>query len=283
MRSSAREAKLQALLFDSSEVHEGVDELIKTYQAFCAEDVRGTRLAHMVDMAQLTQQPDFVFDRTSLQDMSIPEAVLHPLAHFLNRKHTTIVYSSNSSSGISVSPMAKFLQKFSFRGVEYSTASCRMRNSHILFRPPEMDSPESLAKPEAGQITYAFLHHQIRVNLHCAQEDEGQARHPSVYLCIRPYLPAQPELKDIDESYQRFGFAGGFLSARKLAPPIIVDVSSIISHVAITPLEIRGCEALHILPMDRVSYLRLISREKRLMDGDRQSLAHADVDHRCRR
>jgi hypothetical protein len=44
------------------------------------------------------------------------------------------------------------------------------------------------------------------------------------------------------------------LSARRLGPPIIVDASSIISHVAITPLEIRGCEVLHILPMDRVSF-----------------------------
>jgi hypothetical protein len=258
MRSSAREAKLQALLFDHREMREGVDELVKVHQAFRAEDVRGTRLAHMVDMTQLTQQPDFVFDETCLRDMSIPEAVLLPLARFLNRKHTTTIYSSNGSSGISVSPNAKFLDKFSFRGVQYSTASCRVRNSHIFFRPPESDSTESLAKLEPGQIIYAFLHHQIRVDLHRTPED------PSICLCIRPYLPIELELKDVDESYRRFGFAGGFLSAQKLGPPIVIDASSIISHVAITPLEIRGCEVLHILPMDRVSCLALISREKRL-------------------
>jgi hypothetical protein len=264
MRSSAREAKLQALLFDHSEVREGVDELVKTYQAFRTEDVRGTRLAHMVDMAQLTQQPDFVFDETCLRDMSIPEAVLLPLAQFLNRKHTTTIYSSGGSYGISVSPKAKFLDKFSLRGVQYSTESCRICNSHILFRSPRPDSTESLAKPEPGQIIYAFLHYQIQVGLHRAPEDKGQVHYPSICLCVRPYLPVQPELKDVDESYQRFGVAGGFLSARKLGPPIVVDVSSIISHVAITPLEIRGCEVLHILPMDRVSRLPLIRREKRL-------------------
>lgn len=255
MRSSAREARLQGLLFDRKELHnKGVDGLIKTYQAFCAEDVRGTRLAHMIDMTQLAQQPDFVFDKSCLHDTNIPEAVLLPLARFLNRKHTTNIYSSDSSSGIPVSARAKFLDKFSFRGVQYSTASCRTRNSHILFRPPRPDSPESLAELEPGQIIYAFLHDQIQVNLHRAQEDEGQVHHASNCLCIRPYLPAQPEAKDVDESYRRFGFAGGFLSARRLGPPIIVDASSIISHVAITPLEIRGCEVLHILPMDRVSF-----------------------------
>jgi hypothetical protein len=260
MRSSAREAKLQALLFDHSGVRERVDELVKTYEAFRAEDVRGTRLAHMVDKAQLAQQPDFVFDETCLRDMSIPDAVLLPLAQFLNRKRSTTIYSSDNFSGISVSPKAKFLDKFSFRGVQYSTASYRICNSHVLFRPPKLDSTESLTKPEPGQIIHAFLHYQTQV--HRAPEDEAQVHHPSICLCIQPYLPVQPELKDVDESYQRFGFAGGFLSTRKLGLPIIIDAPSIISHVAITPLEIRGHEVLHILPMDRVSRLPLIIREK---------------------
>ena len=39
MHSSAREAKLQALLSDHSEVHERVAELAKTYKAILAEDV----------------------------------------------------------------------------------------------------------------------------------------------------------------------------------------------------------------------------------------------------
>lgn len=263
MRSSAREAKLRALFSDRSEVHEAVDELVTTYQAFCAEDVRGTRLAHMVDMARLTQEPDLVFDETCLRDMSLPKAVLRPLAQFLNRKRASTTYSSDGSSGpgISISSCVKSLDKFSFRGVQYSTASCRVRNSHILFRRAELHSPESLATPEPGQIVYAFLHQQSRVNPHHAQEDGRQVRYPFICLCVQPYLPVQPELKDVDESYRRFGFAGGFLSAQTLGPPIIVDPSSIMSHVAITPLEIRGYEVLHILPMDRVSCLHSISKE----------------------
>ena len=85
MHSSAKEVRLQALLFDHKELHnKGVDGLIKTYQAFCNEDVRGMCLAHMVDIAQLAQQPDFVFDKSHLYDMGIPEALLLPLAWFLN-------------------------------------------------------------------------------------------------------------------------------------------------------------------------------------------------------
>lgn len=39
LHSSAREAKLEALLADNSEVQERVGELAKTYEAFLAEDV----------------------------------------------------------------------------------------------------------------------------------------------------------------------------------------------------------------------------------------------------
>ena len=113
MHSSAREAKLHMLLFDHSEVCEHVSKLAKTYEAFLAEDVHGTHLAHMVNMASLTQQPDFIFDETCLLDMTLPDATLTLLVQFLNQKYRTTTYSTNSSTGILVSPRAKFLDKFS--------------------------------------------------------------------------------------------------------------------------------------------------------------------------
>lgn len=262
MRNSAREARLHALLFDHGEVCESVDELAKTYQAFLAEDVRGTRLAHMIDMAQLTQQPDLIFDETRLRDMILPDSVQLPLLEF-HQRHATTICSTDRSPDLSASCMAKFLDKFSFRGVQYSTASSRTRNSHVLFRPPELvpsESAELLAKPKAGQIIHAFLYPQI--NAHCAREDEGRVRYSTICLCIRPYLPVHPELSDVDKSYRRFGPAGGFLSARTIVGPlVIVDASNIISHVAVTPLTIRGYEVLHVLPMDRVSFLLFNCKE----------------------
>jgi hypothetical protein len=263
MRSSAKEAKLHALLFDHGEVRERVDELAKIYQAFLAEDVRGTRLAHMIDMSQLTQQPDLIFDEMGLRDMILPDDVLLPFLQFLHQKHATTIRSTDRSPGLSLLPRAKFLDKFSFRGVQYSTASSRTCNSHVLFRPPRLDSSESPTNPESGQIIHAFIHSQI--NTHHAREDEGRVRYSSICLCIQPYQPVQPELSDVDKSYRRFDFAGGFLSAQALGPPIIVDASSIISHVAVTRLKIRGYDVLHFLPMDRVSCPSLMSREELLL------------------
>ncbi len=96
-------------------------------------------------------------------------------------------------------------------------------------------------------------------------EDEGRVCYSSICLYIWPYLPIQLEFSDINKSYWRFGTAGGFLLAQTLGPPIIVDISSIISHIAVTPLKIREYEVLYVLSMDRVSCLPLISKEELLM------------------
>jgi hypothetical protein len=175
MRNSGREANLRALLSDHGEIRECVAELAKTYEAFLAEDSHGTRLAQMVDTTHQTQQSDFTFDETHLRESSLPDAILILLSQFLNQKHRTTIYSIDYPHSLMVSPRAKFLDKFSLRGVQYSTASCRMCNSHILFRPSKLDSSESSVRPEPGQITQIFLHSQPG-DLG-AEEDEGRRQH----------------------------------------------------------------------------------------------------------
>ncbi len=50
MRSSTREANLQALLEDDSEVCSHVGDLMEVYKGILAEDVCGTHLAHMMTL-----------------------------------------------------------------------------------------------------------------------------------------------------------------------------------------------------------------------------------------
>ena len=113
MHSSAREARLQALLSDHSEVREHVSELAKTYESILAEDPRGTHLAHMVGAMQLTQRQDIAFDETRLHDSNLTNAMLDLLVHFLNRKYRTPRYHTSGSLGSILSPRAKLLDKFS--------------------------------------------------------------------------------------------------------------------------------------------------------------------------
>jgi len=264
MHSSIREANLHALLSDDSEVRSHVGSLVEVYEGIRAQDVRGTRLAHMVDAVHLTrQEPNLVYDETRLRESNLPDFVLGPFVRFLNYKQQATVDSTvrDNPPGTAIHPEAKFLDKFSLRGVQYSTVSSRTRNSHILFRNLQSDACNVPSEPEPGQITHVFLHSGIPTSRTLPKR---KPLYPDVYICVRPYLSLQPELSNMDQMYRRFGFAGGFLCRRELASPVIICPSSIISHVAVTPLHIKGHPVLHILPMDRVRLLVRTSETKRL-------------------
>jgi len=249
MHSSVREANFQALLSDDSEVRSHVSDLVEVYEAIRTEDVRGTRLAHMVNAAHVTQpQSDLVYDGTRLRESSLPASALASFIQFLDCN-----YPVTAGSRDMISAEAKFLDSFSLRGVQYSTMSYRTRNSHILFRPFQPGSAsKALGHSKPGQITHIFLHSLPSSPHSRAQAAQGGSRRPDVYLCVQPYSFLQPELCDTDRMYRRFGFAGGFLCQRELAPIIVIEPPNIVCHVAVTPLNIKGHPLLHILPMDRV-------------------------------
>ena len=117
MHSSIREANLQALLLDDSEVRSRIGNLVAVYENICAEDVCGTRLAHMVDAVHLTQQgPSLVYNGTHLCGSSLPDSALIPFIQFLKRKEqaTGDTTSLDSPPGIAMHPEVKLLDKFSF-------------------------------------------------------------------------------------------------------------------------------------------------------------------------
>lgn len=282
MHSSVREANLQALLSDDSELRTHIGDLVGVYENTRAEDVRGTRLAHMVDAVRLTQQepgPNLIYDGTSLRVSSLPDSVLAPFVRFLTCKQQA-TGGSTSLDGLpgptAIPREAKFLDKFSLRGVEYSTERCRTRNSHVLLQCFQSDASGAPNHPVPGQITHIFFHSNVPVPY--SPPHDHNLLHPDFYLCVQPYVPLQPELSNIDQMYRKFGFAGGFVCRRELAPAIIIKPCDIISHVAVTPLDVKGHQVLHILPMDRVCPFLHTSRAKQLSADDLRT-AHADTPH----
>ncbi len=279
MRSSMREANLQALLSDDSQVRSHVGNLVEVYNTILAEDVRGTRLAHMIDAVHLTQQtPDFTYNRKSVHESSLPDAILAAFIQFLDFKHTEL-RTKNATEGPSngfASTKTKFLtlNKFSLRGVQYSTATSRVHDSHVFFRSPllEISKPPPHPDPTSGQITHIFLYSHVPVS--SSPASPSQPDYSSVYVCVRPYAPLRPspELNKIDQMYRRFGFTGGFLCQKEFSPPVIIEPSHIISHVAVTPIS--GHEVVHVLPMDRVSFSIFLEQKDKTRDF--QLLAHAD-------
>ena len=160
MRASTREANLQALLADDSEVRSHVGDLLEAYKSTLAEDVRGTRLAHLIDAVHLTQQTDFAYDRKRLRESRLPDAVLTVFIQFLYRKHPDLRAKDSTGSSSTTSVSAQFLDKFSLCGVQYSTATCRSRDSHLFFRSPSMKSP---ARSRTFSFIPTFLIHPRRL------------------------------------------------------------------------------------------------------------------------
>jgi hypothetical protein len=137
MHSSIREANLHALLSDNSKVCSHVGNLVEVYNGIHAQDVWGMHLAHMVDAVYLTwQEPNLVYDGACLHKSKLPDFVLAPFVWFLSYKQQAMVDSTGRDNppGTTIHHGAKFLDKFSLRGVQYSIASCQTHNSHILFR-----------------------------------------------------------------------------------------------------------------------------------------------------
>jgi hypothetical protein len=185
MHSSVREANLQALLLDDSEVHSHIGNLVKVYENICAEDVCRMRLANMVDVVHLMQQEsNLVYDGTRLCESSLPDSVLIPFIRFLKRKQqaTGGTTSLDSTLATAIHPEAKFLDKFSLRGVQYSTVKYRMHNSHIVFGHYQLDTSKAPSQPELGQIIYIFLH--PGVSTPHTTPSKHKPLHPDLYLYV---------------------------------------------------------------------------------------------------
>ncbi|SRR6266702_3331589 len=126
MHSSMREANLQALLEDDSEVRSRVGDLVEVYKGILAKDVCRMHLAHMTDTVHLTQKTaDIAYDGNSLCESSLPDAILAVFRQFLHCKHLGHREKDavEGSSASVASSKAKVLDRFSLHSVQYSTAS----------------------------------------------------------------------------------------------------------------------------------------------------------------
>lgn len=225
MHSFMREANFQALLSDDSEMCSHVSDLVEVYEAFQTEDVHKIHLAHMVDAAHVTQpQPDPAYDETHLHESKLPNSALASFIQFLNCKYNVTTGSSNPSSNLNslahtiISLEASFLDSFSLQGVQYLTKNYRMHNSHILFWSIQGDASMAPGHSMPSQITHIFLH-SLPPSLHSCTT-QGSFHCQAVYVCVQPYGSLQPKLRDTDQTYRKFGFAGGFLCQRELAPVV---------------------------------------------------------------
>ncbi|RXW15897.1 hypothetical protein EST38_g9952 [Candolleomyces aberdarensis] len=231
LRSAVRNANILALLTDSQSVRELVEKLLDRMRVHEKERLRGFRLAEALDPFNQEGENDNF-------ESPEPDGQLAPLEFNMLCE---VLQSSPEERNTPVSPRVTFVNAISYRNNVYAIwNSRRYRDSAVLYK---ADGEE-----RAGVIQTIFLHHH--------RFSSGQTKRTR-YLSVEEYKRTQNH-----DRYQVYGHAGGFLcdlGARRFR---LIQLDSVIAHVAVT--EIPEEAMVHILPISRT----LLSFELNSYDVD---------------
>lgn len=226
MKMSTRAANLRGILSDDDAVRDTVIEMLSTIESIEKEDVRGFRLASMLDPASPEYTPDvnakpFKLDGEPYQLLCDHIRLSLPLAPLPD-------------------PHCLAMKRIGVRGVSYGTwSSPAFRDSNIIFQLRGRHlNEDGNHTPRAGRVETIFQH----------------LGSMTFYLVVREHQSLDPAMDPAD-TFREFGFAGGYLCKRDPASMHILEVSQVVSHFAFTEMRKEGYEHLiHVLPLDRVSY-----------------------------
>lgn len=247
LNTSARSANLRALLADNPALRASVLELVSVMEQIDLEDIRGFRLASILDV-----------DSPSYMPRSKPQA--GNLADF---HHALLCEYLGRSRDLARMPRdAQFLKEISKNGVCYGTSSTStFKNSSIIFSNRNPTDPAPYAAIATQLFEYCWLH-----------DDKNRTRLRGVFLVVRILEPIDSE----QDPYRRYPF-GGFLCV-PTRREIIISLAQIQSHSVLTQMiEGRFSGYVHVLPVDRVRSVFNFSGYKMLT---MVCLANAPVRHK---
>lgn len=222
LRGAIRNANLAAILSDDHHLRNVVADLVETMDVIEKEDIRGFRLAAMVD----PMAPGFTANAKL-----IPGSLDDPHFQLLSslRRADGYAYSLNK---------VLFLEEISHNGVCYGTyTSSHYLNSAILFRRSDSDI-------QAGVVQNIFEYSSSSLDGQVAAEKD-------YFLTLHVY--ATINRANFCDPYRPFGFAAGYLCDSQPLETIVVKLDQVVSHFVLTPIE--EIDAIHVLPVDRVSTL----------------------------
>jgi len=241
LKGAIRNANLLALISDDTSVRESVLELMETLEAIQAEDIRGFRLATILNPTT----PEFPSNSKRK----------HGVRGILDNHYFTSFLDLHQTSSHQIVNEVLFFQEISYNGVCYGThSSSHFRNSAISFNPHL--TVQGTEETKVGIIEAIFEH-----NLGSTVGGPTSGNH---FLVVRQHNPINRP--DLDDPYRCFGFAAGFLCEQKHFGTLVIGLSQVVSHFVLTPME--EIDAIHVLPIDRVSVIIFLiqnSRPSRLM------------------
>lgn len=220
-----RSSNLHAIL-DRDNITSDAQPLINAFTKVTNEDHRGTRLADEIHHPP-TKPPRRLY---------LSDVVYQLLVSFLNRRSQTIRYTTTSGSVWFVPRIVPELDKVSIRGVIYASVKSLPRDSNIIFR------RSGDLKLRVGRIHTIFSSSHLGTN---------HLETRVTCLVVEEWLPITDAASQ--QTYQQFGFAGGFLCRNRLAEKVfVVEVDDVVCHFAKTFLGQRDSDVFHVLPLNKV-------------------------------
>ncbi|KAH6907045.1 hypothetical protein BKA70DRAFT_1428553 [Coprinopsis sp. MPI-PUGE-AT-0042] len=247
LQTACRYSNLTALLEEDPSAAELAIDLLARLKIVNDERIRGFRLTE-VYQRKVEEAEAMVIDPVGAQ-------VLSPEQHVLL---CGVLQAAPSERNTVVSASVIELEGVAHQGTTYHPwDSPRYRDSAIAFH--HLYDRDDL---RAGRIEKIFRHAHTR--------SDG-AHLTTNYLLVRAYRPRPSE----EDAYRKFGFAAGFSALLDDMQMIVVPVSQILSHIALTEFPEFGL--VHALP---------ISHDSLSLDGDveqeelfQNDEANADREH----
>lgn len=231
MKTAARSSNLQAILADDDKLRQTVIETVTVLETIEKEDIRGFRLA-------------------SLLDPNLPDYTVQPAAttFTLDAQHYRLLcllieqQQITSVQRLSLPREALSINKISSRGVCYGTCkSSKSGDNHIIFLEPDA-LPTDLHLQKAGIIQtifqYTYLAHDIEMK--------------GFYLIVRELSPMDVTGGRSDP-YREFS-SRAFLCSTTATKLRVLSLSQVVSHFVLLEMSGDGHEDLILVwPVDRVS------------------------------
>ena len=228
--ASARNSNLLAILDDDDILRTTVHELTEALKVMQAEDIRGFRLATLVNPNTQDLHPS---GKTRL---ALSPDYFIRLSNMLQVGQTNVMNEVIS------------LEQIAFRGVYYGTVRSRyFRNSAIIFNTGPGLSPDherNEVDDKVGIIDMIFEY---------PSWTQGEAVQ-KMFVFVKEHLPVRRP--DFHDPYRKYGFAAGLLCEGEAHTLHLIELQQIVSHFALTTLPDEGL--IHAMPVDRVESFQFI-------------------------
>ncbi|KZV74030.1 hypothetical protein PENSPDRAFT_682395 [Peniophora sp. CONT] len=232
MNGIVRQSNFWALLVEHAELLPHMPNFVREFQNQSHSNSRGTRLGNIYLQTESVSTDDGARYAPSTARPSVLPLHLYALVIDMRAQQEQ---PRDTSPNTAFARDVLTVDRVSIGGAPFASASTSQRDCTILYSTVDTSG---VATHTAGRIEAMTVHvHDARALL---------------LLFVYPYSSIPADKRHLDEHYRRYK-GGGFCCLRGFDSLRVIDASSVICNVAVTPKLIDGEELMHFIPVGRLA------------------------------